>query len=145
MKRKKTDFFCMKNIVIISIILLIVVGTTICAFNFIENRIIKEGLSSDQFVDCTSHTPLLCGTRNTSQSSYPPSLGTCYETYGPESQDPCGVLLAYCVDEPPPNMNTPAANQNASVNSSICNLITHRKAELQAEATYTTREGKDCR
>ena len=135
MKGKK-NFLNIKKIgfIIISIILLCISFNSV--INYVKSLSTKEGLTSiSDLVTCTPAEPLNCGT-DESRIPYTAFLGTCSETYGATAQDPCGVLLSYCVDEPTPNVKTPSGNQDSSVGVTTCSLLDHKFKDIQNTLTY---------
>ena len=145
MKNKTYNLTC-TNIINISIIVLSIILIVAIIYYYVNDYMsIKEGLSLDDLVNCNNTIPLICGTSDTSLKQYNVLLGTCEEAYGATSQDPCGVLLSYCVDEVTPNIKTPTDNQNSSVTSSVCSLLSHTYNKVQADLTHRNPDGTDCR
>ena len=140
MKGKK-NFLNIKKIgfIIISIILLSISFNSV--INYIKSLSTKEGLTSiSDLVTCTPAEPLNCGT-DESRVDYTAHLGTCDETYGATSQNPNGLLLSYCVNEPIPNVNTPSGNQDSSVAVTTCSKLDHKFKEIQNVLTYDCNDG----
>lgn len=140
--KNKTSSFTYKKIINFIIIILSIILLIILITNFLNDYIdIKEGLTTiEDLVDCKTNKPLICGTDDTNFKYYDIKSGTCEEAYGESSQDPCGVLLSYCVDEVTPNIKTPVNNKNSSTTAAACSLLSHKFSEIQTIRQNTCKQ-----
>ena len=99
--------------------------------NLIMSKNIREGLltTAEQITQCSQLKQLDCGIKK-----YTPVLGTCIETYGPDSANPDPTKMKFCVDEPMSSPHTQTANINSNTQGTTCNTLHTRHTRLQNEA-----------
>lgn len=122
------------HIIKISIGVFVVTGLLV-VYKYIDNLImsknIREGLltTPQQIRDCSKLSQLNCGPK-----IYTPVLGTCIETYGPNSASPDATRMKFCVDEPIPSPHTQTANISSNLQGATCNALHTRHSSLQNKA-----------